>query len=308
MSVQRAETNAGKILSDDARAAFARRCVALPTTRQLDVLAALLERRGAKILRCPLVSILDTPNQEHVQGWLRRFIEDESIRDLILLTGEGLRRLLDASERAGLHPAFLQRLARVRKIARGPKPGRALREIGLSTDVVTEVPTTQGVIAVLNGLSFETGRVAVQLYGSDPNLPLQAYLRGRDLVLMTVAPYVYADAVDEQCVLALIDSLARKEVDAIAFTSQPQVRRLLAVARKHGREPALRTGLGGCTVAAVGPVVADCLNEVGVSVDAVPDGRFFMRPLIDALLEKLNERIDSGPDLGCESESAVKLK
>ncbi|APZ44597.1 uroporphyrinogen-III synthase [Acidihalobacter ferrooxydans] len=263
------------------------RCVALPESRQLDVLAGLLERRGAQVLRCPLVSILDTPDQAHVAAWLRRFISDASIRDFILLTGEGLRRLLAASERIGVREAFVQRLAQVRKIARGPKPGRALREIDLASDVVTEVPTTEGVIAIMDGLSFASDQVAVQLYGSEANPLLQDYLRQRGLEPVCVAPYVYADESDEQRVLALIDDLAQGRVDAIAFTSQPQVRRLFAVARAHTCEPALRAGLEHGTVAAVGPVVADCLTDAGVRVDAMPDERFFMRPLVDALLGKM---------------------
>lgn len=266
---------------------FCGRCVALPETRQLDVLAGLLERRGARVLRCPLVTILDTPDQAHVAGWMRRFVEDEAIQDLILLTGEGLRRLVAASEREVLREAFVQRLGQVRTIARGPKPGRALRELGLASTVVAQVATTAGVIAALEGMRFATDRIGVQLYGSEPNLPLQTYLRGRGLEPVIVAPYVYAEASDERRVLDLIEGLVRCEVDAIAFTSQPQIRRLFAVARAHAREPELRAGLEGCTVAAVGPVVAECLTAAGVRVDAVPDERYFMRPLVDALATRL---------------------
>ena len=229
------------------------------------------------------MAILDTPDQAHVAAWLRRFIGDASIRDFILLTGEGLHRLLAASERIGVREAFVQRLAQVRKIARGPKPGRALREIGLASDVVTEVPTTQGVIAILDGLSFASDQVAVQLYGSETNPLLQDYLRRRGLEPVCVAPYVYADDSDEQRVLTLIDTLARGRVDAIAFTSKSQVDRLYAVARRQGMETRLHAALGACLVAAVGPVVAARLEAAGVRAAAMPEGRYFMRPLVDAL-------------------------
>ena len=41
---------------------LAGRTVAVPETRELEVFAGLLERRGARVLRCPLVSILDAPD------------------------------------------------------------------------------------------------------------------------------------------------------------------------------------------------------------------------------------------------------
>lgn len=270
--------------------ALAGRCIALPEMRQLDVLAGLLERRGARVLRCPLIAILDTPDQVRVTTWLRRFIDDSELRDLILLTGEGVRRLLAASERAGLREKFVSRLAQVRKIARGPKPGRALREVGLASDVVAPVPTTAGVIDALESMQIDSGCVAVQLYGSEPNQPLQTYLRARNIEAVTVAPYIYADASDERRVMDLIDNLSHGNVDAIAFTSQPQIRRLFAVARAQSCEAELRKGLTECKVAAVGPVVTDCLTGMGVGVDASPEAHFYMRPLVDALMACLPAR------------------
>ncbi|OBS08880.1 uroporphyrinogen-III synthase [Acidihalobacter prosperus] len=262
---------------------FEGRCIALPETRQLDVLAGLLERRGAQVIRCPLVSILDTPDQASVAAWLDHFVHDEQVRDLILLTGEGVTRLLAAAERHYVRPAFEARLGQVRKIARGPKPGRALRQVGLASDVISAKPTTSGVIETLQTLSFETDRVAVQLYGSEPNLPLQQALRAKGLEPMPVAPYIYASEMDDVRVLELIDTLSEGRVDAIAFTSQPQVRRLLDLAGEHGREVSLRAALSGMLIAAVGPVVADLLSSRGVHVDVVPEERYFMRPLVDAI-------------------------
>ncbi len=77
-----------------------------------------------------------------------------------------------------LKPAFLVQLAKVRKITRGPKPARALRELGLKPDIAAQVPTTAGVIAALEPLAFslEGRSFGVQLYGSEPNLPLIEFL------------------------------------------------------------------------------------------------------------------------------------
>jgi uroporphyrinogen-III synthase len=112
---------------------LAGRTIAVPETRELDVFAAMLERRGASVLRCPLVAILDAPDPAPVLDWIRWF-SGGACDDVILLTGEGLRRLLACIEKnePQLRGDFVAQLARVRKITRGPKPARALRELGSS--------------------------------------------------------------------------------------------------------------------------------------------------------------------------------
>ena len=130
-----------------------------------------------------------------------------------------------------LRPAFLAQLAKVRKITRGPKPARALRELGLKPDIAAEVPTTAGIIAALQPLAFslEGRSCGVQLYGDEPNLPLIEFLHGCGAGVITVAPYAYADSTEDAAVLELLARIESGGIDAIAFTSTPQVRRLVAV-------------------------------------------------------------------------------
>jgi uroporphyrinogen-III synthase len=170
---------------------LAGRTVAIPETRQLDLLADMLEQRGAQVIRCPLVAILDAPNPEPVEAWLKDFIA-RPCDDLILLTGEGLRRLVGFADRAGLKEDFVKSVGRSRTITRGPKPGRALKEINLRPDLPAAAPTTDGVIATLEKEDLRNRRVGVQLYGTEPNEKLIGYLRGREATVLTVSPYVYA--------------------------------------------------------------------------------------------------------------------
>ena len=263
--------------------------VALPETRQLNVLAELLERRGASVVRCPMVAILDSPDADSVIGWIRRFIEVPM--DLfIIYTGEGVERLLKFADRAGLTDEFVAALARTRKLARGPKPGRALRKVNLKPDIVASAPTTDGVIETLNTLALKGARVGVQLYGSDPNDALMNYLASRSPTVDCVAPYVYASEVDDAQVADLIGRMSTGEIDAIAFTSKSQVDRLRRLARRSGLQHALDTALARMTVAAIGPVVAEQLRGVGVRVDVMPQKAWFMKPLVTELTRTL-ERI-----------------
>jgi uroporphyrinogen-III synthase len=263
------------------------RTIAIPETREVEVFAAMLERRGATVLRCPLVAIRDAPDPQPVLAWARAFAGG-SCDDLILLTGEGLRRILSCIERhePALREPFVARLAQVRRITRGPKPARALRELGLKPDIAAEPPTTPGVIGSLKDQPLAGRRVGVQLYGTEPNRPLVEFLEGAGCQVITVAPYVYADAADDAAVRALLEKLGQGSVDAIAFTSSPQVQRLFSLAP----EPVVVAALSRTLVAAVGPVVAEALAARGVPARVVPEESFFLKPLTSVLEEALGPR------------------
>ena len=263
---------------------LAGRVVAVPETREIDVFAAMLERRGAQVVRCSLVAIRDAPDPAPVLQWSRELAQG-SFDDLILLTGEGLRRILGCIERnePTLKERFVAALAHARKITRGPKPARALRELGMKPDITPERPTTEGVIASLQPLDLKDRRFGVQLYGTEPNRPLIDFLESAGATVSTVAPYVYADAADDAAVLDLLRRMQAGEVDAIAFTSTPQVERLFAVASAQ----AVSAALGKTVVAAVGPVVADTLQKHGIQPRLMPEESFFLKPLTSALEEAL---------------------
>jgi uroporphyrinogen-III synthase len=256
------------------------RRIALPETRELDRLARMFEEQGAETLRCPLVAIRDAPDPAPVREWLTRFPFD----DLVLFTGEGLRRLHGFAQRFEIEPAFLDGLRAARKITRGPKPERALRELGLKSDLRAAEPTTDGLIATLSGLDLRGRRIGVQLYPGNANTRFTGFLRQAGAEPDPVLPYVYASAADDEKAVELIDRMAHGAVDAIAFTSSPQVQRLFEIAAASQREEALRTALQGIRIGAVGPVVAEELRRRGVDVTITPDHGYFMKPLVSAFL------------------------
>jgi uroporphyrinogen-III synthase len=263
------------------------RRIVVPETRELGQLLRMLEERGADTVPCPMIAIRDTPDTAPVEAWLRRFAKG-TCDDLVLITGEGLRRLLGFARRLDLEPAFLVALAATRKITRGPKPVRALREIGLGADLPADEPTTEGVIAALERLDLTGRRVGVQLYPGNANERLLKFLEGAGAEADPVLPYVYASEVDDARVIAVIAEMAAGQIDAIAFTSAAQVRRFRDVARASGREAELQQGFKHTVVAAVGPIVAAELDAIGVRVNVTPrDNTFFMKPLVRELAAAL---------------------
>ncbi|HEV3261245.1 MAG TPA: uroporphyrinogen-III synthase [Gemmataceae bacterium] len=255
--------------------------IALAEGRQLEELAQMLEKEGARPVRCPMVSILDAPDAAPVLAWLRELVADR-FAYVILMTGEALRRLLGFAEREGLRDDVIAAVGRARTVTRGPKPVRALKEIGVAPTKVAEAPTTEGVIATLRQEPLRGQTVGLTLYGA-PNPPLVVFLEEAGATVRTVLPYVYAPAADGVKVAGLIDQMARGQIDAIVFTSSPQVDRLFEVAAEGGLEETLRRGLSRTLVAAVGPVLAENLRNKGVQVNICPEQGFVMKNLVQQL-------------------------
>jgi uroporphyrinogen-III synthase len=268
----------------DSAAPLAGRVVAIPETRELDLFARMLEERGAATLRCPLIAIHDAPDAAPVEAWLKRF-NDGGCDDLILLTGEGLRRLAGFALRAGIEQQFVARLGAVRTVTRGPKPAKALRELGLRATLPADVPTTDGVIAALMTLDLKGRQVGVQLYPDNAHTKLLGYIAAAGATADPVTPYVYASAAEDRRVKELIARLAEGAVDVIAFTSGPQVRRLFAVADAAALTDRLEQGLARTKVAAIGPVVTAALEKVGVAVAIAPRDSYFLKPLVNAIAD-----------------------
>jgi len=256
--------------------------IALAEARELDLLAGMLEREGAQVVRCPLVAIVDAPDAAPVEAWIRRVIAG-AFQDVIFYTGEGLRRLLGFADRAGIRQEFVTALAATRKVTRGPKPVKALREIGLSSDLSAESPTTDGLIATLQKENLRGRSIGMQAYGQEPNRQLVDFLTGCGAKVDVVAPYAYASEIDDLQVQDVIRQMAGGHIDAIAFTSSPQIQRLEDVAQKWMLSDDLARGLERTKVAAIGPVMAAELSRRGIRADAIPEAAFTMKPLVRAI-------------------------
>jgi uroporphyrinogen-III synthase len=258
-------------------------------TREEAQFSRLLTEQGADVLQCPMFTIHDAPDPAPIEAWIRRFVATPC-DDLVLMTGEGLRRLMKVVRRIGAEADFIAALGKSKKFARGPKPGKALREIGLEPQVTTEKPTSEGIIEMLSKLDLGGHRVGLQLYPDKDHAKLIGAITAQGAEVDTVLPYVYdAEAADANIVTAIAE-MAQGRIDAIALTSSGQVRRLLEVAKAHGCEAQLREGLAQTPIASVGPVVSDELTSHGLRTDIAPAHEaYFMKPLISAMAAALGK-------------------
>ncbi len=255
--------------------------ILVPESRELDLFVQLLEAEGAAAVRCPLVQIIDLDDAAEAEAWIERLIAG-AFQDVIWLTGEGLRRLLPIAERNGRRAAFVEALGRARMITCGPKPARALRELGLQPGLPASTPTSEGVLDALAGEDIRGRRIGVQIYPGEGGL-LAAALRNRGAVASPVTPYRYASQAEADQVIDAIHMLAAGRIGMIAFTSSPQVERLIAVARDAALEAELREVFTRVRIAAIGPVVEETLRGHGVKNIVRPDSNFHLKPLVRAI-------------------------
>lgn len=259
-------------------------------TREEAQFSKLLAEQGAEVVQCPMFTIQDAPDPAPVEAWIRRAI-DKPLDDLVLMTGEGLRRIMKLARARGLDQAFVAALAQSRKFTRGPKPGKALREISLEAEQTTEKPTTEGVIEMLGKLDLKGHRLGLQLYPDKDHSALTGALAAQGAEVDTVLPYVYDSKAADANIVAAIDDMAGGRIDAIALTNLGQVRRLIEAAKAHGSDAKLRAGFERTLIASVGPAVSGELAAHDLRTDISPaDDAYFMRPLISAMAAALAEK------------------
>jgi uroporphyrinogen-III synthase len=265
---------------------YGRRILILETREEAQF-SKLLQDQGADVLQCPMFVINDQPDTEPVENWIKRAIR-HPFDDLVLMTGEGLRRIVKVARRIGLEQPFVARLGEMRKFARGPKPVRALRELGLEAEVVTEKPTSEGIAETLAKLDLKGRRLGIQLYPEHDHGKLLGAIEAQGAKVDAVLPYVYDAKAAEPNIIAAIDEIAAGRIDAIALTSRGQARRLIDTAKSRGLEGRLKDALKRTKVASVGPVVSDELKGFGIATVIYPENdAFFMRPLIAAMIAAL---------------------
>jgi len=255
----------------------------------------LIERHGGTPYPAPVlqeVHLGDTPE-------VIELVDDicaGRVQVMVFQTGVGSQALFDSAASLGKEPELLEALAGLTVIARSPKPAAVLRRHKVRIDHMPPEPfTSADVIATIEELELTGKRVAVQAYGGPNNL-LTRTLKERGAIVNEVSLYTWGLPEDVTPVLAMIDDLEKGNIDALAFTSQPQVGNLLEIAAQAGKEELLRNVLdrGTVVVASVGPVCTKRMLETGFRVDVEPDHPH-MGNLVLALAERLSaDRIETG--------------
>jgi uroporphyrinogen-III synthase len=172
-------------------------------------------------------------------------------------------------------------------LCRGPKPSAALRGFGVAPTLCAREPFTAAeLIDALSELELVGKRVLLFNYG-ERSETLSETLLARRAMLREFWLYRWRLPDDVGPLEALVRSLVRHEVDALAVTCQIQFRHLYRVAERVELEAALIRALNEHVwVGAVGPTSRAIVEAYGVRRHVVPDHPK-MGPLVIALMRQL---------------------
>lgn len=248
-------------------------------------MARLLERHGALAICAPSMKEVPLTDQHEALSFGETLLGG-GCDLLVLLTGVGMRALLDALQTRWPKEQVIEALRAVPIACRGPKPVAVLKELGLAPAVVAPEPnTTRDLILALEPFALSGKRVFVQEYGRT-NEELREALSARGALPHSVAVYAWQlpdDVAPLQDAIALI---CEGNADVVLFTSAQQLDHVLQVAERMALTDAFLAALENqLLVASIGPVTSDALRERSLPVDLEP-----AHPKMGHLVKELMQR------------------
>jgi uroporphyrinogen-III synthase len=229
--------------------------------------AELIRRNGGEPIAAPSMREVPLERNEDALAFGRRLLGAE-FDMAIFLTGVGTRQLMKVLATQFETGQIVDALQRITRVARGPKPTAALREMGLRADIIAPEPNTwREVMASIEGRPER--RVAVQEYGR-PSQELVDALRRRGAEVTQVPVYTYELPEDLEPLRSAARQLAQEGVEVALFTTGQQIVHLMQIAREMGIEAPVLEGLRKSVVGSIGPTTTEMLAEYGLKPDIEP--------------------------------------
>jgi uroporphyrinogen-III synthase len=227
--------------------------VAITADRRREEFTALLERRGARVIATPTMRIKpiedDAPLRAATESCLAAPLDY-----VVATTGIGWRGWMSVAEGWGLDQALIETCSKAAVLTRGPKATGAVRACGLHETYSSPSEEVREILDWLLARQLPGLRVAVQRHGTYDSTFIDA-LRDAGAEVVDIPVYRWGPPIDPAAVDRLVESIARHEVHAVAFTSAPGAAALLEAADASGRGEQVRAAFAD-------PVLAACVGEV----------------------------------------------
>lgn len=242
--------------------------IAVTSARRAEELSALLRRNGAEVFGAPAINMIALPDDDELHGNTEALIAKPP-DILVAHTGIGMRGWLAAAEGWGVGQQLVAALASARIVARGPKATGALRAAGLHEEWSPKSESSTELLKYLLESDVSGMRVAVQLHGAadawDPFPEFVGGLRSAGAEVVPIRVYRWKSTPLGGEFDQLVTELARRQFDAVAFTSAPAAAAVLERSRDLDIEDqllkALRTDVHAMCV---GPVTSQPLMRQGI--------------------------------------------
>jgi len=258
--------------------------VALLEARMSAELSAMVERQGGTAYSVPAVR--ETPVESSADT--AAFVDALCAKRfdvVVFMTGVGASALLKEAEKRGQLDAALAALRSAMTVCRGPKPVSVLRRQDVQVNITAAEPhTTVEVLQALEAVDLLGKTVGLVHYGERNDAAAEG-LRTRGATTSEICLYEWRLPEDIAPLTRLVGEIIDGGIDAVAVTSQIQIRHLFQIADRLGRKDALADALNRRTVvAAVGPVCATALRSFGV-IPHVQPSHPKMGPMMIALAD-----------------------
>jgi uroporphyrinogen-III synthase len=203
-------------------------------SRMAAEVATMIERRGGVAIVAPAMREVPLEDNHAALDFAERLLGGE-FEVVIFMTGVGTRALFAAMETRHQRAALVSALGAITTVARGPKPIRAMRDLGFEPSIVVPEPNTwrEVLSALASQVELKGKRVAVQEYGVS-NHELNAGLEARGARVTIVPVYRWTLPADRAPLRAALNAIAADAADVAIFTSSNQVTNVIQLAEAEG--------------------------------------------------------------------------
>ncbi|MGW9206699.1 uroporphyrinogen-III synthase [Embleya sp. NPDC055664] len=271
--------------------------VGVTAARRRDELVALLERRGAKVVGTPTMSIVPLREDRELRRATERCLV-EPLDYVVATTGVGWRGWMNAAEGWGRSGEVRRVCAAATVISRGPKATGAVRASGLREMYSPGSEANDELLHWLLARDLRGRRIAVQEHGA----PLEGFataLRERGAEVIELPVYRWGPPEDPAAVRRLVEQVVRGEVHAMTFTSAPAIDAFLAAAGESGRREQVLDALrADVLTVCIGAICAKPLSEEDVPALWPERGRLgsMVRTVTETLPARVRRELDTGTD------------
>lgn len=244
--------------------------VAAFESRLSDAMRDLITRHGGTPLIAPALREVPLEENHEALAFAERLFAGQ-VDLLVCLTGVGTRTLTAAIRTRYPQEQFRDALNTITVVARGPKPVKALTELGVQGFLTVPEPNTWRELLALIGakIPIQGKQVAVQEYGIS-NEELLKGLRDRGAKVTQVPVYQWALPDDTGPLKQAIHTIADGGADVALFTNATQVEHLRRIASEEQLAEPLARAFKRMMVASVGPIASETLKRHSYPVDFEP--------------------------------------